>query len=78
MDKFYEYYDCLMSLELSSLMARKYKEPVNKSVAQCARVVAMRCKDLKNRQVFLGVSKSEFPAAAVYQMRTMFDEMISS
>lgn len=78
MDKFYEYYDCLMSLELSSHMARKYNRPLDKSVAQCARVVAMRCKDLKNRQVFLGVSKSKFPAAAVYQMRTMFDEMISS
>lgn len=78
MDKFYEYYDCLMTLEICSHMARKHKQPVDKRVAQCARMVAMRCKDLRNRQVFIGVSKSELPAASVYQMRTMFDEMISS
>lgn len=76
-DRFNEYVDALVTIELSILMARKYKEPVNKTVAQCARVVSMRCKDLANRKLFLGVSKDEYPALGIYQIRTTFDEMIS-
>lgn len=76
-DKFHEYIDALSTCEIAMLIARKYKEPVNKVVAQCARMVAMRCKDLKNRQLFLGVSKDEYPAVLVYQFRTMLDDEIS-
>ena len=77
-EKFTEYVDALVTVELALSMARKYKEPVNQPVAQCARLVAMRCKDLANRHLFLGVSKDENPALSIYQMRTMFDEMIGS
>lgn len=77
-EKFSEYVDALVTVELALAMARKYKEPVNKPVAQCARLVAMRCKDLANRQLFLGVSKSECPGVMVNMMRITFDEMISS
>ena len=76
-EKFTEYVDALVTVELALAMARKYKEPINKPVAQCARLVAMRCKDLANRQLFLGVSKDEYPAVLVYQFRTMLDEEIS-
>lgn len=76
-DKFLEYIDALSTCELAMLIARKYKEPVNRTVANCARMVAMRCKDLRNRQLFLGVSKNEFPAVMVYHFRTMLDEEIS-
>lgn len=76
-EKFTEYVDALVTVELALAMAVKYKEPVNKPVAQCARLVAMRCKDLANRQLFLGVSKDEYPAVLVYQFRTMLDEEIS-
>lgn len=77
-EKFTEYVDALVTVELALAMAVKYKESVNKPVAQCARLVAMRCKDLANRQLFLGVSKSECPGVMVHMMRITFDEMISS
>lgn len=77
-EKFTEYVDGLVTVELAMAMARKYKEPVDEPVAQCARLVAMRCKDLANRQLFIGVSKSECPGVMVSMMRITFDEMISS
>lgn len=77
-ENFTEYVDALVTVELALAMAVKYKESVNKPVAQCARLVAMRCKDLANRQLFLGVSKSECPGVMVHMMRITFDEMISS
>lgn len=76
-DKFHEYISALVSVELSMMMAIKWKEPVNLKVKASCLLVAMRCKDLKNRQLFLGVSKAEFPAAMVYHIRTMLDEQIS-
>lgn len=77
-ERFNEYVDALITVEISMSIARKYKEPVNKTVVDCARVVAMRCKDLANRKLFLGVSKDEYPALCIYRMRTSFDEMISN
>lgn len=76
-DKFLEYIDAISTCEIAMHIAIKYREPVDKTVANCARMVAMRCKDLRNRQLFLGVSKDESPAVLVYQFRTMLDEEIS-
>ena len=72
-----EYLDALVTCEIAMQMARKYKEPVNKVVASVAKTISKRCTDKQNRNVFLGLSKSEFPAAMLYQFRTMFDEAIS-
>lgn len=77
-EKFIEYTDALVTVELALAMALKYREPFDKPVAQCARLVAMRCRDLANRKLFLGVSKSEYPGVMVNMMRITFDEMISS
>lgn len=77
-EKFIEYTNALVTVELALAMALKYKEPVDKPVAQCARLVAMRCRDLANRKLFLGVSKSECPGVMINMMRITFDEMISS
>lgn len=75
--KFYEYYDALMSAELAMLMAIKWGEPLNLTVRLATANISMRCKDERNKQLFLGVSKTEFPPAMVYQMRTMFDKAMS-
>jgi len=75
--KFQEYYSALIKCELAMNMARIYKEPVNSKVSKCALVVSKQCKDSRNKKLFIGVSKSEFSAASIYQMRTMFDEQIS-
>lgn len=76
-NKFIEYVDAMVTCEIAMQMAFKYKEPVNKIVAATARRVSMRCADKQNRNVFLGLSQSEFPATLLYQFRTMFDEAIS-
>lgn len=76
-EKFNEYYDCLLTCELSVAMARKHGGQLDKAAKLTAAKVAMRCKDQSNRKVFLGLSKAEMPALTLYQMRTMFDEMVS-
>lgn len=69
-----EYINALVTCELAMMIARKYKEPVNKAVSHCAKVQSKKCTDSRNAKVFLGVSKSESSAMMIYQFRTMLDE----
>ncbi len=72
-----EYLNTLVTCELAMMMALKYKEPVDEAVQRCALVVSRKCIHWNNKMVFLGVSKSELPAAMVYHFRTMLDEQLS-
>lgn len=77
-DKFIEYVDALVTCELGMYIALKYKEPVDTVVVATALRVSMRCADKQNRSVFLGLSKSDYPAALLYHFRTLFDAAISN
>lgn len=72
-----EYINALVTCELAMMMAITYKEPVDKAIRGCALIASSKCTNWNNKMVFLGVSKSELPAAMVYHFRTMLDEQLS-
>lgn len=72
-----EYIDSLVTCELAMMMAIKDGKNPNLSVRLCSARMSLKCSDSRNKQLFLGVSKSESPAVMIYQFRTMLDEEIS-
>lgn len=72
-----EYIDALVTCELAMMMAIKYKKQPNFSVRMCAARMSLKCSNPMNKKLFLGVSKSESPAAMIYHFRTMLDEELS-
>ena len=72
-----EYIDALVTCELAMMMARKYKEPIDKAVSCCALAQSIKCKDPRNSNLFLRIAMCDVPAAMVYHFRTMLDEEIS-
>lgn len=76
-DKFIEYIDALVTCELAMMLARKYKEPIDKAVCHCALAQSAKCRDSRNANLFLRIAMCDFPAAMVYHFRTMLDEEIS-
>lgn len=72
-----EYIDALVTCELAMMLAIKDKKNPNLTVRLCSAIMSLKCSDSRNKQLFLGVSKSESPAVMIYQFRTMLDEQLS-
>lgn len=72
-----EYIDALVTCELAMMLAIIDKKQPNLPVRLCAARMSLKCSHPMNKKLFLGVSKSELPAAMIYHFRTLLDEEIS-
>lgn len=69
-----EYYDCIMTCELSVAMARKFGEYENKALRSCCKMLAKRIKNDSIRRIIKGVQKANYPVGALAKIRREFDE----
>lgn len=72
-----EYLDCLVSVELSVALARKFGEKESLAVRNCCTALLQRIRDHQNYLIFEGLRKQPFPAGAIAMMRRQLDQFLT-
>lgn len=72
-----EYLDCLVSVELSVELARRFGDKENLAVRNCCSALMRRIRDRQNYLIFEGLRKQPFPAGALAMMRRQLDTFLT-
>lgn len=73
-----EYYDCIVTAELSVQMAHAYCESPNRKLRLCCKAMLKRIKDERVRKIFTCMSKHKHPIAWLDKLRKELDEACSN
>lgn len=75
---FEEYYDTLITLELSVLFAKRDSRKVNEAIRNTWFVIQQRVHNPSTIKIFHSLCKNIFPAGALAMIRRQFDKAVSN